>query len=198
MTSFSSVLLFVYSACLKFNAELFLFVIFSTFSFVLVQLSFIYRLSFRSLRNHYLTLLLFIDDHDAMIVKWSSKRKKKLLKKREKTSIKLCCVVCVSLNRKKVRVAKILRAVIEFRSKKRKLDVVFNDSKFDQFVLMFVICFVDFFQSDMMLSSSKKMKNDYEMMKFEFSNWFDDDVEIDKANWLKDSVANFDDDDFSN
>jgi hypothetical protein len=50
----------------------------------------------------------------------------------------------------------------------------------------------------MMLSSSKKMKDDYEKMKFEFSNWFDDDVEMNKANWLKDSVANFDDDDFSN
>ncbi len=133
------------------------------------------------------------DDREMIVEK-----KKKLLKRKKKTSIKLCCVVCVSLNRKKVKVAKILRIVIEFRSKKRELDVVFNDSKFDQFVLMFMICFVDFFQSEMMLSSSKKMKNDYEMMKFEFSNWFDDDVEIDKANWLKNSVANFDDDDFSN
>ncbi len=76
----------------------------------------------------------------------------------------------VSLNRKKMKVAKILKAVIEFRSKKRELDVVFSDSKFDQFVLMFVICFVDLFQSEMMLLSSKKMKNDYEMMKFELSN----------------------------
>ncbi len=59
MTSLSSVLFFVYSACLRFSAELFLFVIFSTFSFALVQLSFIYRLSSRSLRNHYLTLSLF-------------------------------------------------------------------------------------------------------------------------------------------
>ncbi len=50
---------FYYLACLKFNAELFLFVIFSTFSFVLVQLSFIYRLSSWSLRNHHFTLLLF-------------------------------------------------------------------------------------------------------------------------------------------
>jgi hypothetical protein len=61
-----------------------------------------------------------------------------------------------------------------------------------------MICFIDFFQNEMMLLSSKEMKNDYEMMKFEFSNKFDDDVEIDEANWLKDSVANFDDDDFSN
>jgi hypothetical protein len=88
--------------------------------------------------------------------------------------------------------------MIEFRSKKREFDVVFNDSKFDQFVLMFMICFVNFSQNEMMLFSSKKMKNDYEMMKFEFSNWFNDDVEIDKANWLRNSVANFDDDDFSN
>ncbi len=50
---------FYHSSCLKFNAELFLFVIFSTFSFVLVQLSFIYRQSLRSLRNHFFTLLLF-------------------------------------------------------------------------------------------------------------------------------------------
>jgi hypothetical protein len=85
-----------------------------------------------------------------------------------------------------------------FDLKKEKLDVVSSDSKFDQFVLMFTIYFIDLFQSEMMLLSSKKMKNDYEIMKFEFSNWFDDDVEIDKANWLKNSVANFDDDDFSN
>ncbi len=78
--------------------------------------------------------------------------------------------MCVSLNRKKVKIAKILRAVIEFRFKKRRLDVVLSDSKFDQFVLMFVICFIDFSQSEMMLLSSKKMKNDYEMMKFELSN----------------------------
>jgi hypothetical protein len=50
---------FYYLTCLNFNVELFLFVIFSTFSFVLVQLFFIYWLSLRSLRNHYLTLLLF-------------------------------------------------------------------------------------------------------------------------------------------
>ncbi len=76
----------------------------------------------------------------------------------------------VSLNRKRVRVAKILRTVIEFRFKKRRLDVVFSESKFDQFVLMSMICFVDLFQREMMSFSSKKMKNDYEMMKFEFSN----------------------------
>jgi hypothetical protein len=50
---------FYHLTCLKFNAELFLFVIFSTFFFVFVQLFFIYRLSSRSLRNHYLTLFLF-------------------------------------------------------------------------------------------------------------------------------------------
>jgi hypothetical protein len=50
---------FYYLTCLNFSAELFLFVIFSTFSFVLVQLFFIYRLSLRLLRNHYLTLSLF-------------------------------------------------------------------------------------------------------------------------------------------
>ncbi len=76
----------------------------------------------------------------------------------------------VSLNRKRVRVAKILRTVIEFRFKKRRLDVVFSESKFDQFVLMSMICFVDLFQREMMSFSSKKMKNDYEIMKFEFSN----------------------------
>jgi hypothetical protein len=115
---------FYHLACLRFSVELFLFVIFSTFFFVLVQLFFIYRLSSRSLRNHYFTLSLFIDDHDAMIVRWSSTRKKKLLKR--KTSIKLCCVTCASLNRKRVKVAKILRAEIEFRTKKRELDVIFK------------------------------------------------------------------------
>jgi hypothetical protein len=78
----------------------FLFVISFTFSFVFVQLFFIYRLSSRSLRNHYLTLSLFIDDHDTMIVKWSSTKKRKLL--RREASTKLCCVVCVFLNRKEI------------------------------------------------------------------------------------------------
>jgi hypothetical protein len=50
---------FYHLTYLKFSAELFFFVIFSTSSFVLVQLFFIYRLSFRSLRIHYFTLLLF-------------------------------------------------------------------------------------------------------------------------------------------
>jgi hypothetical protein len=59
LISFSFVLFFIHSVCLRFSAELFLFVIFSTFSFVLVQLFFIYRLFFRSLRIHYLTLSLF-------------------------------------------------------------------------------------------------------------------------------------------
>jgi hypothetical protein len=94
----SNRLLFYHLTCLRFSVELFLFVIFFTFFFVFVQLFFIYRLSFRSLRNHYLTLFFFIDDHDAMIVRWSSTRKRKLLRK--EASIKLCCVVCVSLNRK--------------------------------------------------------------------------------------------------
>jgi hypothetical protein len=118
LISFSFVLFFVHSAYLKFSAELFLFVIFSTFSFVFVQLSFIYRLFLRSLRIHYLTLSLFIDDHNAMIVRWSSTRKRKLLKR--ETSTKLCCVACASLNRKRMRIEKILKAVIEFRFKKRK------------------------------------------------------------------------------
>jgi hypothetical protein len=111
---------FYHLDCLKFSAELFLFVIFFTFSFVFVQLFFIYRLSFRSLRNHYFTLFLFIDDHDAMIVRWSSTRKRKLLKRREEASTKLCCVVCMSLNRKRVKIAKTLRAVIEFRFKEKR------------------------------------------------------------------------------
>ncbi len=85
---------FYHLACLKFNAELFLFVIFSTFFYVLVQLFFIYRLSFRSLRNHHLTLFFFIDDHDAMIVKWSSTRKKNCWKKKHRLS---CVVLRVRL-----------------------------------------------------------------------------------------------------
>ncbi len=109
-----------------------------------------------------------------------------------------CAVSCVCFwIEKRMKIAKILRAVIEFRFKKRKLDVVFNDSKFDLFVLMNVICFADLLQSEMMLFSSKEMKEDFENVKHEFSNWFVDDVEIDEANWLEMSVANFDDDDFS-
>ncbi len=50
---------FYHLACLRFSAELILFVIFFTFSFILVQLFLIYRLSSRSLRNHHLTLPLF-------------------------------------------------------------------------------------------------------------------------------------------
>ncbi len=121
----STRLLIYHLACLRFSAELFFFVIFSTSSFVLVQLFFIYRFSSRSLRNHYLTLFFYIDDHDAMIVRWSSTRKRKLLKR--EASTKLCCVVCVCLwIEKRVRVAKILRAEIRFRAKKRELDVVFK------------------------------------------------------------------------
>jgi hypothetical protein len=90
---------FYHLTCLKLNVESFSLWFFFTSSFVFAQLFFIYRLSSRSLRNHYLTLLFFIDDHDAIIMKWSSTRKRKLLKR--KTSIKLCCVACASLNRKK-------------------------------------------------------------------------------------------------
>jgi hypothetical protein len=50
---------FHHLTCLRFRTELFLFMIFSTFSFALMQLFFIYRLSSRSSRNHYLTLSLF-------------------------------------------------------------------------------------------------------------------------------------------
>jgi hypothetical protein len=69
-----------------------------------------------------------------------------------------------------VKIAKILRVVIEFRFKRRRFDVVHNDSKFDLFVLMNVICFADLFQSEMMLFSSKKMKKDFEIVKYELSN----------------------------
>ncbi len=69
-----------------------------------------------------------------------------------------------------MKIEKILRAVIEFRFKKRELDVVFNDSKFDLFVLMNVICFADLSQNEMMLFSSKEMKEDFEIVKYEFSN----------------------------
>jgi hypothetical protein len=93
------------------------------FTFVLfVQLFFIYRLSSWSSRNYYFRLLYFIDDHDAMIMRWSSTKKRKLLKR--KTLTKLRCVACEPLNRKRVKVAKILRAEIEFRVKKRRLNFV--------------------------------------------------------------------------
>jgi hypothetical protein len=42
------------------------------------------------------------------------------------------------------------------------------------------------------------MKEDFEIVKFEFSNRFNDHIEIDEVNWLKNNVANFDDNDFSN
>ncbi len=42
------------------------------------------------------------------------------------------------------------------------------------------------------------MKEDFDYENHELSNWFNDDVEIDEANWFEMSVANFDDDDFSN
>ncbi len=85
-----------------------------------------------------------------------------------------------------------------FELRKEDLTLFSSDSKFDLFVLTFMICFVDFFQSEMMLLSSKQMKEDFEIVKFVLSNWSDDDVEIDEANWLKSSFASFDDDDFSN
>ncbi len=69
-----------------------------------------------------------------------------------------------------MRIAKTLRAVIEFRFKKRELDIILNDSKFDLFVLMNVICFVHLFQSEIMLFSSKEMKKDFEIVTYEFSN----------------------------
>ncbi len=55
----SSRLRFYHLACLGSSAGLFLFVVFPTFPFAPVQLFLIYRLSPRSLRNHYLTLPLF-------------------------------------------------------------------------------------------------------------------------------------------
>jgi hypothetical protein len=91
---------FYYLTCLRLSVESFSLWFFFTFSFVFAQLSFTHRLSSRSLRNHYLTLSLFIDDHDAMIVRWSSTRRK-LLKR--KTLIKLCCVAWASLNRKRMK-----------------------------------------------------------------------------------------------
>jgi hypothetical protein len=69
-----------------------------------------------------------------------------------------------------MKIAKILRIVIEFRFKKKEFDIIFNDSKFDLFILINVICFINFFQNEMMLFSSKKMKKDFEIMKYEFSN----------------------------
>jgi hypothetical protein len=55
----STRLRFYYLACLGSSAGLFLFVVFPTSPFAPVQLSLTYRLSPRSLRNHYLTLPLF-------------------------------------------------------------------------------------------------------------------------------------------
>jgi hypothetical protein len=129
------------------------------------------------------------DDRLRKINYWKKKKKRRLN----------CVVTCVYLwIEKKMKVVKILRIVIKFQLKKRKLDVVFNDLKFNLFVLIIMLCFVNLFQSEMMLSSSKKIKENFEIAKFEFSNWFDDDVKINKASWLKINVANLDDDDFSN
>jgi hypothetical protein len=78
---------------------------------------------------------------------WNDRRRERENCWKEEKKNRLNCVVsCVCLwIEKRMRIAKILRAVIEFRSKKRKLDVVFNDSKFDRFILMIMICFIDLF-----------------------------------------------------
>ncbi len=122
--------------------------------------------------------------------------KKSCWKKKHRLNCVMSCM-CFWIE-KRMKIAKILRIVIEFRFKKKEFDIIFNDSKFDLFILINVICFINFFQNEMMLFSSKKMKKDFEIMKYEFSNWFIDDVEIDEANWLEMSVAHFDDDDLSN
>jgi hypothetical protein len=85
-----------------------------------------------------------------------------------------------------------------FELRKESLTLFSNDLKFDLFVLASMICFIDLFQSEMILFSSKMMKKDFDCENYEFSNWFDDDVEINEANWFEMSVANFDDDDLSN
>jgi hypothetical protein len=69
-----------------------------------------------------------------------------------------------------------------FELRKESLTLFSNDSKFDLFVLAFMICFVDLSQSEMILFSSKIMREDFDCENHEFSNWFDDDVEIEEAN----------------
>jgi hypothetical protein len=119
----STRLRFYHLTCLRFNAEMFLFVIFSTFSFVFVQLFFIYRSSFRSLRNHYLTLFFSL----TITMRWSwndRRREKNCWRKRHRLS---CVVLRARLwIEKEWEVAKILKAKIKFRTKKRKFDVVFK------------------------------------------------------------------------
>jgi hypothetical protein len=68
--------------------------------------------------------------------------KEQIVEKKKEASIKLCCVVCVSLNRKKVKVAKILRVVIEFRFKKRRLDVVLNLIDWRKNELLTAVCLI--------------------------------------------------------
>ncbi len=57
-----------------------------------------------------------------------------------------------------------------------------NDSKFDLLILTSMIFFVDLFQNEMILFSSKMMKEDFDDEKYKISNWSVDDVEIDNAN----------------
>ncbi len=109
----------------------------------------------------------------------------------------LCCVR-VFESKKSEKSRKCWEQKSNFELRKENLTLFSNDSKFDVFILAFIICFVDLFQSEMILFSSKMMKKDFEYENHEVSNWFDDDVEIDEANWLEMSVANFDDDDLSN
>jgi hypothetical protein len=109
----------------------------------------------------------------------------------------MLCRVCVFESKKSEKSRKFWKQKSNFELKKENLTLFSNDSKFDLFVLASMICFVDFSQSEMILFSSKMMKQDFDYENHEFSNWSDDDVEIDEANWLEMSVANFDDNDFS-
>jgi hypothetical protein len=131
---------------------------------------------------------------------WNDRRRERESCWKEKKKRRLSCVVsCVCLwIEREWESQKFWELWPNFDLKKEEIDVVFNDSKFDLFVLTFMICFIDLFQSEMILFSSKIMKENFDCENHEFSNWSDDDVEINETNWLEMSVASFDDDDFSN
>jgi hypothetical protein len=92
--------------------------------------------------SHYLFSL-------TITMRWSwndRRRKRESCWKEEKKHRLSCAVSCVSLwIEREWESQKFWELWSNFDLRKKKLDVVFNDSKFDLFALMNVICFIDLF-----------------------------------------------------
>ncbi len=69
----------------------------------------------------------------------------------------LCCTR-VSESKKSEKSRKFWEQKSNFELRKENLTLSSNDSKFDLFILAFMICFIDLFQKRMILFSSKMMK----------------------------------------